>query len=608
MMNILVLLIAVLINVLLISTADPGLLIYYGLTFAIAVILYRYLYPPPERPAADALRECKKAISSLAIFSGLINVLALSGAFFMLEIYDRVLPSKSVPTLLGLALIVIFLYNCQGILEVIRNRILLRIGISIDGSLNEKVYKYIVRTTGDHNQPIRDLDSVRTFLSGQGPIAFFDMPWTPLYIAILFFAHPALGWTALAGAAILIFLTVLTELKTREAVQATMKFASMRQGIIDTSKRNAEVLISMGMMDRVQRLWSDTNDQYIEQHRKVSDVASGIGAISKVIRMILQSAMLAIGAYLVIYQEASGGIIIAGSIITARALAPIDLAIINWKGFITARQAWTRLKTSLNAMPSDTRAVSLPAPKLNLIVENVSGCPPGQTKPFVNNVSFGLKAGQGLGVVGTSASGKTSLARMLVGVWPLTEGRIKIDGASLDQWSSEALGKYVGYLPQDVELLSGSIAENISRFEPKAQTDDILAAATAADIHSLVVSLPYGYDTQIGDYGVRMSSGQKQRIALARALYRNPFLIVLDEPNSNLDAQGEVALSRAIMGVRQRGGIAIVVSHRPSALVAVDHLMVLHDGTVQQFGYRDDLLKLMSKEKKWTIADQSKAT
>ncbi len=385
-------------------------------------------------------------------------------------------------------------------------------------------------------------------------------------------------------------LTALTEVFTREPTKAATEAAMHRNGLAETSRRNAEVLTAMGMAGRMGNRWSEANQSYMASQQRVSDVAGGLGAFSKVLRMMLQSAMLGIGAYLVIHQEATAGIIIAGSILTARALAPVDLAIANWRGFVAARQGWQRLNKLLTLLPAQIAPMQLPAPKNRLSVENVSVAPPGDTRIVVQDVSFALQSGQGVGVLGPSASGKSSLARMLVGVWQPVRGKIRLDGASLDQWSSEELGRHVGYLPQDVELFAGTVAQNIARFDPDADPKAILSAAQAAGVHDLIVNLRDGYETQIGEQGSALSAGQQQRIALARALYGDPFLVVLDEPNSNLDAEGEAALTQAILGVRARGGIVVVIAHRPSAIAGVDLLLVLDHGRAQAFGPKDEVL------------------
>jgi ATP-binding cassette subfamily C protein len=368
-----------------------------------------------------------------------------------------------------------------------------------------------------------------------------------------------------------------------------------RTALAETSRRNAEAITAMGMSPRVSELWSDINKKYMASQQHASDVAGGFGSMSKVLRMMLQAGVLAVGAYLVIHQEATAGIIIAGSILSARALAPVDLAIANWRSFVAARQSWHRLTQLLALLPAHVAPMPLQPPSKSVSVEAVSIAPPGSEKIVVQEVSLALNSGNGLGIIGPSGSGKSSLARMLVGVWSPVRGRIRLDGAALNQWSPEALGRHIGYLPQDVELLTGTVAQNISRFELTPEPNTIIAAATAARVHDLIVSLPEGYETQVGEGGSALSAGQAQRVALARALYRDPFLVVLDEPNSNLDAEGDEALSRAIMGVRSRGGIVVVVAHRPSAVANLDLLMIMHQGRAQALGPKDEILSRVTQ-------------
>jgi ATP-binding cassette subfamily C protein len=533
--------------------------------------------------------------------SMVINVLYLTGSFFMLEVYDRVLPSRSVPTLVALLILAGMLYVAQGVLDLIRNRVLVRIGSTLDEILSGRIYDVVVRlplvsgSRGEAIEPMRDLDNVRSFLSGMGPAALFDLPWLPLYLAICFAFHPLLGATALAGAIVLVFLTVLTEYLTRLPARQASSLAMRRHDLVAASRRNAEVLMAMGMAGRVGRLWDKSNRDYLAKNQQASDVSGGLGAVAKVLRMTLQSAVLGVGAYLVIHQEATAGIIIAGSILSARALAPVDLAIAHWKGFVVARQSWKRLNTLLEKFPASAEPTQLQDPSRRLSIEGVTLAPPGESRMVVQDVTFALDAGHGVGIIGPSGSGKSSLARALVGVWQPVRGKVRFDGAALDQWSPETRGRHIGYLPQDVELFAGTIAQNISRFEENANSEDIIAAAKDAGVHDLITGMREGYDTEIGDHGGMLSAGQAQRIALARALYRNPFLVVLDEPNSNLDSEGDEALTRAVLSVRARGGVVVVVAHRPVGIAGVDFLLVLKDGRAQAFGPKDAVLDQVLK-------------
>jgi PrtD family type I secretion system ABC transporter len=544
----------------------------------------------------DALRACRGAFVGVGIMSCMINLLYLTGSLFMLEVYDRVLPSRSVPTLVGLAILAGGLYLAQGVLDLIRIRILGRIGTALDEALNSRVFDTIVRlplTAGARNeglQPLRDLDNIRSFLSGMGPGAFFDLPWLPFYLAICFAFHVMIGLTALVGAIILVTLTIVTEFMSRRPAREALGLAARRNDLAATSRRNAEVLVAMGMSGRLNKRWSEANENYLAGNQRASDVSGGLGAIAKVMRMTLQSAVLAVGAYLVIHQEATAGVIIAGSILSARALAPVDLAIAHWKGFVAARQSWHRLNRLLESLPAQTSQTLLQNPSSRLAVEAVSIAPPGEQRIVVQDVTFALEAGNGLGVIGPSGSGKSSLVRALVGVWQPFRGKVRLDGAALDQWSSDVLGRHVGYLPQDVELFAGSVAQNICRFDPEARSEAIIAAAKEAGVHQMIIKMRDGYDTQIGEQGAALSAGQAQRVALARALYGDPFLIVLDEPNSNLDTEGDEALTRAVRAARERGAIVVVVAHRPVGIEAVDMLLVLKDGRVHAFGPKETVL------------------
>src|SRR5579872_1371909 len=404
----------------------------------------------------EALRACRNAFIGVGVMSCVINLLYLTGSLFMLEVYDRVLPSRSVPTLVGLIILAGGLYVAQGILDLIRGRILARIGISLDEALNARVFDTIVRLplmVGGRNeglQPLRDLDNVRSFLGGLGPGAFFDLPWLPFYLAICFAFHVMIGLTALVGAIILVALTLTTEFLSRAPARQALGLAARRNDLAAASRRNAEVLVAMGMSGRLGRRWSEANQNYLDGNQLASDVSGGLGSIAKVLRMMLQSAVLAVGAYLVIHQEATAGIIIAGSILSARALAPVDLAIAHWKSFIAARQSWHRLNKLLDTIPARPTPTLLQAPSSRVSVEAISIVPPGDQRLIVQDVTFTLSAGNGLGIIGPSGSGKSSLVRALVGVWQPARGKVRIDGAALDQWSSDVLGRHVGYLPQDV--------------------------------------------------------------------------------------------------------------------------------------------------------------
>lgn len=548
---------------------------------------------PGEPELRQALWSSRAAFIGTAAFSLVINVLMLTSAIFMLEIYDRVLPSRSLATLIGLCIIAAILFAALGILDVIRSRLLGRAGRAIDEALAPRVFDTLVRLPlktrngGDGLQPLRDLEAVRSFLSGPGPVALFDLPWLPFYLAIVYAFHPLLGVTALLGAIVLVALALVTEVLAGKPIRTATGHAINRYAIAQASLRNAEVLAGMGFASRLAGLWGRSNDRLLSAQQSVSDITGGLGAVARVLRMALQSAVLAVGAYLVIRQEASAGIIIAGSILAARALAPVDTAIANWRVVVAARQSWKRLGQLLALLPARPTPMPLPAPASKFQVESLIVAPPGEQKIVLRDVGFTLASGQALAVIGPSGSGKSSLARILVGAWTPVAGRIRLDGASLDQWAPETLGQHIGYVPQDVELFSGAVGENIARFDANADPLAVIKAAKAADVHDLIVGLAKGYDTEIGDAGAMLSAGQRQRVALARALYGDPFLLVLDEPDASLDQNGEQALLKAIRGARTRGGIVVVMSHRRAVLNAVDLVLALDGGRPLAFGPKE---------------------
>jgi PrtD family type I secretion system ABC transporter len=543
-----------------------------------------------------SLRPCRNALIGVGIITGVLNMLMLTGSFYMLEVYDRVVPGRSIPTLLFLSAIAVFLFSVQGLLDFIRSRILVRIGAWLDEQLSGAVFNAVLKIPlrtkdqGNGLLPLRDLDQVRGFLAGNGLPAFFDLPWMPLYLGICYLFHPLIGVAATVGALFLVILTVLTELRTRHALKTAGLQGSRRFSQAEAGRRNADVAQAMGLSPQLVSRWQKTNDEYVDSQLSASDVAGGFGSAAKSFRMMLQSLILGLGAYLAIQDLATSGIIIAASILTARALAPVDLVIANWRSFTAARQSWKRLADLVKLMAERPQELLLPPPSQTVGVENLFVGAPGQNSAIVQDVTFGLGSGSALGIIGPSASGKTSLIKAVVGVWRPARGKVRLDGAAIDQWRADLLGPHIGYLPQDVELFDGTIAQNVSRFEDNADSDAIIAASRAAGVHDMIVRLPDGYETQIAEGGSALSAGQRQRVALARALYRNPFLIVLDEPNSNLDAEGEEALTQAILGVRARGGIVIIVAHRPSALAAVDKILIMKDGRMQAFGPKDEVL------------------
>jgi ATP-binding cassette subfamily C protein len=549
---------------------------------------------PPHNAASEALASCRSGFLAVALFSALVNLLMLTGSLYMLQVYDRVLPSRSVPTLVALSIIVAALYALLGVFDWLRQRILSRIGAALDRKLTAPVMGAIlathIRGGPGGTQLSRDLDSVRGFLSGLGPTTLFDLPWIPLYGGLCFVLHPYLGWTLVGGAVLLILIALLTEVLTRRPSSETARIGSERAGLLEAARRNAEAVAALGMERRVTALFGRINDRYVATNLGASDLSSVLGTLSKTVRFMLQSGMLGVGAWLVMNDQASSGVMIASSVLSSRALAPIELAIGSWRPFVGARQAWQRLKAALGETPS-TPAVAPDRPTRRLTLDHLFVTAPGGQSPIVKDAGFTLSAGQGLAVIGPSASGKSTLARALVGVWPAMRGTLRLDGATLDQWSAEQRGAIIGYMPQDVQLFAGTVADNIARFDPEISEEAVLAAAKAAGAYDMILGLPKGFETPIGESGGILSGGQRQRIALARALYRDPFLVVLDEPNASLDAEGDAALTGAIAGVRQRGGIVIVIAHRPSALAGIDLVLILADGQVQAFGPKEEVLR-----------------
>lgn len=546
-----------------------------------------------------ALLQCRNGLIGVAIFSALVNILMLTGPIFMLQVYDRVLPSRSIQTLAALAIIVTGVFFFQGIVDILRQRILNRIAGVFDESVTGRMHEAIVRLpfrrglSDDGLQPYRDLDQIRGFLSSSGPSAFFDLPWTPFYVLICYIFHPWIGFAAAIGVMLVLVITLMTEFLSRSPARHAATSAAVRALHVQSIRRNAEAVHAMGIAENLKQKWLEKNSLYLQSQKRATDVIAGLGGLARTVRYLLQSLVLGLGAYLVIEQQLTAGIIIASSILVSRALAPIELSVANWKGFVAARQSWGRLGETLRAIPTAPPVLILPTPSERLSVENVSVLPPGAQRVVVQDVSFRLQAGEGLGIIGPSGSGKSSLARALVGIWQPLRGQVRLDGASLDQWHPDRLGCSVGYIPQEPSLFEGTIAENICRFEPEFVPEAVIAAAKAADVHDLILTFADGYEMRIGESGSALSAGQRQRIALARALYKNPFLIVLDEPNSNLDESGDHALTTAIAGARARGAIVIVIAHRPSALLAIDQLLVLANGRQVAFGMKDDVLRDM---------------
>lgn len=545
-----------------------------------------------------ALRQSKSALVAVGWLSAILNVLLLGGPIYMLMIYDTVMPSGSTATLFGLLAMIIVVYAFQGLFDLLRIRILSDVAAALDARMTGRVHRSISAlalkadgTEDDGLTPMRDLDSIRAFLGSPGPGALMDLPWLLLFLALLTFLHVWLGVTALVGAAILVSLTILNDRMSQEPSEALSVARGHRARLARDNRRHVEVIRALGMGERMSEAWHIASARLGAAQDKVTRTGSLLSGISRIFRLFLQSVVLTVGALLYLAGEASGGIVFAASILAARALAPIDQVIAHWGAFMAARQGWARLERLFDALPEDAAPETrLPAPRESLRVEGLTIQPPGCEAPVLEEVSFALEAGEALGIVGPSAAGKTTLIKSLVGLWTPKEGAVRLDGAALDQWAPDDLGAHLGYLPQHVELFEGTLAQNIARFDPEAVSDKVIAAAQAAGVHEMILALPHGYDSVVGEGALLLSAGQRQRIGLARALYGDPFLVALDEPNSNLDADGEAALDDAIASCRERGAIVVLVAHRPSALRQVNRVLVLRKGRLQGIGERDEIL------------------
>ncbi|WP_082337223.1 type I secretion system permease/ATPase [Porphyrobacter sp. AAP60] len=545
-----------------------------------------------------ALDRSRSALVTVGWLSAIINVLLLGGPLYMLLIYDSVMPSGSTATLFGLLAMIVVIYAFQGLFDLLRTRMLSDIAAGLEARMTGRVHRAMtamgLRAKVDRDDgltPMRDLDSIRSFLASPGPGALMDLPWLVLFLGLLTMLHYWLGLTALVGALVLIAFTILNDRLTRRPGEELSGARAYRSKLAQDTHRHVEVIRALGMGERMHDAWHVANAQLSSAQDRVARTTSLIMGLSRVFRMFLQSVVLTVGALLYLAGEASGGIVFAASILAARALAPIDQAIMHWGSFTAARQSWARLDALFEAIPEDEEiGTQLPAPESALKVGGLAVAPPGAQEPVLRDISFDLAAGDAMGIIGPSAAGKTTLARALVGVWAPLAGTVRLDGASLDQWEPDTLGAHLGYLPQHVELFDGTIAQNIARFDPEPPFEAVIAAGRAGGVHELVLALPNGYDTRVGGGGIQLSAGQRQRIGLARALYRQPFLVVLDEPNSNLDAEGEAALDGAIAEARERGAIVVLIAHRPSALRKVNKVLVLQQGRQVAFGERDKVL------------------
>lgn len=546
------------------------------------------------------LHACRSSFFSVGLFSMFINMLMLVPAFYMLQVYDRVVTSGSVPTLVMLTLVMLLLMITMGALEWVRSRIMVRISTRMDTLLGSRLYDASFKQalySGGMNanaQPLNDLTGLRQFLTGNGLFAFFDAPWVPIYIAIMFMFHPWFGIMAIISVIVLATLAVINEKVTSKMLREANKESMAATQFTNKNLRNAEVVESMGMLGRIRDRWQEKNRKVLALQGIASDRAGILTSISKTTRLIVQSLVLGLGAYLAIQQEISPGLMIAGSILLGRALGPIDQMIGVWKQFVSARSQYQRLNELLGQVAEDPDRMSLPAPKGALLAEGVMVAPPGSKSPVVKGVSFQVDPGEMVGVIGPSAAGKSTLARAILGIWPTMGGKMRLDGADIFNWKRDELGPHIGYLPQDIELFEGTISENIARFGD-VDSQAVVKAAQMAGVHEMILRLPEGYDTVIGATGGALSGGQRQRIGLARAIYGNPRLVVLDEPNSNLDDQGEAALAVALQNLKETGATVFIITHRASVLSQVQKLMVMREGALAMFGPRDQVLAELNK-------------
>ncbi len=548
-------------------------------------------------PLTEAMGAARAAFVTVGFFSFFINLLMLVSPLYMLQIYDRVLTSRSLDTLVALTLLAVGLIALNATLDLVRSRLLVRLGARLDRKLNEPVFSALFerRLAGQGrggSQSLRDLEALRGFLAGNGLTSLFDSPWTPAFIGLIFLFHPVLGGIALAGAVLLFAVALTSEFATRRPLRRSGAGALLAYDYADAALRNAEAIRAMGMLPNLRARWRERHDDALANQGLAAERGGVMTALARFIRPVLQVAMLGGGAYLVLREAISPGVMIASSIIMGRALAPVEGAISHWRSFVAARGARDRLRDLLEAGPDAAEPMALPDPRGRVTLSNAVVVPPGGKRPVLHDITLALEPGEVLGVIGPSASGKSSLARLLVGVWAPRAGHVRLDGADLSQWHPDALGPHIGYLPQDVELFDGTVAENIARMaEPDAQA--VVAAGRLAAAHDMILSLPGGYNTPIGDGGCVLSGGQRQRLGLARALYGTPALIVLDEPNASLDAEGEQALVGAIGRLRGLGRATVVISHRPSLLNAVDRVLLLRAGRMEMLGPRDEVMPLL---------------
>lgn len=541
-------------------------------------------------------RESRHLFWAAAIFSMFANLLMLTGPLYMLQVYDRVLSSRSVATLIALSTIVAFLFLVMGILDYTRARILARVGANFQSRLDRRVFDAVVRRSAVRPDELaatglRDLESIQRLLGSNALVALFDLPWTPIFLAGVSLFHPWLGILALSGGAVLVVLTILNQMISRNPQLEASRNAVWSEMMSDQLRTESEMLQAMGMREAAFRRWQTARETTLTSQLRSNDLTGTFSSVTKTFRLFLQSAMLGLGAYLVLQGELSAGAMIAGSILLGRALAPIELAIGQWPLVQRASSGWRNLGRLLTEVPPESARTALPRPKARLDVIQATVIPPGESAAALRLISFSVQPGQAVGVIGPSGAGKSTLARTLTGAWRVAGGKVRLDGAALDQYDPTELGRYIGYLPQRVQLFDGTIAENIARLRPDRDDAKVIEAAKLADAHEMVLKLPDGYDTRVTAAGGRLSGGQIQRIGLARAMYDDPVILVLDEANSNLDNEGSQALNRAIRTLKSRGCSVLVMAHRPSAIQECDMLLMLDNGTRVAFGPKDEVLR-----------------
>ena len=572
------------------------------------------LYPiqPHQDELKAALRKLRGAFITVAIFSGFLNVLMLAPSLYMLQVYDRVLTSRNETTLVFLTLLLVGALIFMGALEAIRTWVLVRVGARLDGELNARVFnatfeRSLMQSGSNATQPIHDLNTLRQTLTGPALLTLFDAPWMPIYLLVISLFSIELGIFALVGALLLAALAVVNEKISKPKLDEAQKYSSQSQNALNHHLRNAEVIEALGMLPSIRKRWHSLHEKQIQHQASASDQAAIMGGLSKFIRITMQSLALGYGALLVLEGKISPGSMIAASILVSRALAPVEMLVGNWKQIITGRTAYARINDLFASYPVRQHGMPLTVPKGAVRFDNVAASAPGFTLPILKNLNFGIAAGESVAIIGPSGAGKSTLARLLVGVWPATAGTVRLDGADLYQWNKDELGPHLGYLPQDIELFDGTVAENISRFGD-VDANKVIKAAERAGVHGLILRLPNGYDTPLGVGGSVLSGGQKQRIGLARALYGDPALVVLDEPNSNLDEVGEKALSATIMDLTARGTTIVLITHRIASLDVIQKIMLLGDGTVRAYGPRAEMLAAMrARVATDTAASASKA-